>query len=626
MKTTKSREEIDRLVSADADAAARALGELWRHESGPAAASFVLSRFAQVRNRLNFTPFRIAIARSFTVEPVVPLFQATAFTYGIDLTVHTGDFNAYTQEILDAGGPLYQFEPDAVILAVQTNDVAPDLMRDYTSLTAAEIHVSVRRVASQFQDLVRVFREHSHASLIVHSLELPHELSGGILDIQIDAGQTDAIEEINRRLRHIARDFPGVYLLDYDALIARHGRLHWRDERTWLTFRMPIAADHLIHLAQEWVRFLIPLTDKIAKVLVTDLDNTLWGGVIGEDKIDDIQVGVEYPGAAFRELQQAILDLHRRGIVLAICSKNNENDALEALSQHPGMLLRRQDFAAIRINWNDKTHSLREIAAQLNVGMETLAFLDDDPVERKRVSDELPQVTVINLPNDPMRYAGALRECPVFERLSITEEDKQRCEYYRTQPQRSELARTVSTCEDFYRSLKQRAQIAPVQLSTLSRVAQLTQKTNQFNLTTRRYSESEIADLMQTAGWRVLSLRVSDCYGDNGVVGVAITHDLNNVCQIDTLLMSCRVIGRSVETALLSHLVTSARARGIRRIEGRFRPTQKNILVRDFYRQHGFQLVREEKADSLWALDVTAGNVACPEWITITVNADDENE
>ena len=346
-----------------------------------------------------------------------------------------------------------------------------------------------------FGDWIAGFRKHSNAALIVHSLEVPAVPLAGILDAQREDNAAEAIQRINRGLRALAGEYRGVYILDYDALVARHGRERWGDARKWLTVRLPVASANLPHLAAEWLRFLHPLAGKVAKCVAVDLDNTLWGGIVGEDGVNGIRLGAEYPGAAFQELQRALLDLSRRGILLAVCSKNNPADAMEALSGHPGMLLQPRDFAAMRINWNDKAQNLREIAAELNIGLDTVAFLDDNPVERQQVREQAPEAIVIPLPDDPMDYARAVRDCPWFERLTLSEEDRQRGDYYAAQRDRVELERTVTSKEDFYRSLEQVAEIAPVNPQTLARVSQLTQKTNQFNLTTRRYTEQQIADM-----------------------------------------------------------------------------------------------------------------------------------
>jgi FkbH-like protein len=411
-----------------------------------------------------------------------------------------------------------------------------------------------------------------------------------------------------------------VYILDYDALMARHGSEHWYDERKWLTARLPIAAGYLLHMAREWMRFIVPLSGRTAKVLVVDLDNTLWGGVIGEDGITGIKLGPEYPGAAHQALQRALLDLSRKGILLAVCSKNNLNDAMEALEKHPGMLVRARDFAALRINWTDKAQNLRAIAQELNVGVDALAFLDDNPFEREQVRGALPEVTVIDLQKNPLEYAAAVKNCAVFERLTLSSEDQRRTEIYAAQKQRAGAEQNFQSKEDFFRYLDQEAELDPVSDLTLARVAQLTQKTNQFNLTTRRYTEAQIAEMAKQPEWHISSIRVRDRFGDYGLVGVAIAHDEGEQCQIDTFLLSCRVIGRTVETALLAHLAESAAQRGRKRLEGWFLPTKKNAPARDFYEQHGFEWQVTNCEGSLWTLDLGSSTLRCPDWIKLKVN------
>jgi FkbH-like protein len=614
------RQEIDHLIAnGDFVSAARRLAELWELERGSATASFVTSRYEKLRAARQFIPHRLAVLRSFTLEPVVPLLRAAAFVAGIDLAVQLGDFNAYAQEILDDQSSLYAFAPDTVILAVQTRDIAPELWAGYADLSADAVSSAVARVVDSFRSWISAFRQNSRAHLILHTFERPPIPNLGVLDAQSEPSQSNAIRQINDSLKAVCREHRGVFLLDYGALIARHGYALWHDEKKWLTARMPITASHLTYLAQEWLRFLIPLNGRTAKALIVDLDNTLWGGIVGEDGMDGIRLGPEYPGAAHQALQRALLDLHRKGILLAICSKNNYDDAMEALSQHPGMLLKPEHFAAIRINWNDKALNVREIAAELNIGIDSLAFLDDYPVERAQMRIALPEVTVIELPSDPSLYADAVRDCPGFERLTISEEDRQRTALYAAERERSRAEQSFTSKEDFYRSLEQEAEIAAVDSSTLARVAQLTQKTNQFNLTTRRYSEEQIKEIAARPGWQVTSLRVRDRYGDHGLVGVAITHDQAEVREIDSFLLSCRVIGRDVETALLSHLAQTARAGGMKSMRGWFVPTKKNAPAKEFYAQHGFTVATNNGDGSLWALDLQSADIECPEWVKVRI-------
>lgn len=595
MAASDLRSEIERLISAGRPLeAAAALGAFWRADPAAGAARFLLKQFEALRRNLSLRPYKVHVLRSFTVEPLIPLLRAEAFVNGIDLSVRTGEFNVWAQEIYDAKSPLYAEKPDAVILALEQPDP--------TELLGA----------------LDFFRRHSDAAVIVHNRAVPAGPSRGVLDAQSDASEREAVQKINKRLRQTAQEFRGVYILDYDALVARSGADSWRDERKWVSVRLPMSSANMSRMVAEWMRFLQPLAGKIAKCAVVDLDNTLWGGVVGEDGVDGIKLDDSLPGAFHRELQQALLDLTKRGILLAVCSKNNPEDALAAIDNHPGMLLHQKDFAAVRINWQEKAQNLEEIAAELNIGVDALAFLDDNPVERQNVRLRLPAATVIELPEDVSAWAATVREAPVFQRLQLSSEDARRGEMYAQQRERQQLEQAHSSPEDFLRSLEQEVEIAPLTGVTLARIAQLTQKTNQFNLTTRRYTEQEIESLAAQPGASVLSLSVRDRFGDNGLTGVAILRREGEVCEIDTLLLSCRVIGRTVETALLARLEALARESGCRLLLGWFKPTKKNKPCASFYSDHGFRAARQDGDNVLWERDLAADPpLQTPDWVKV---------
>jgi len=580
-------------------------------------AQVILDQMEKLKKHLPTVPYRLAFLRSFTLEPVVPLVQAHAFLHAIDLKVEMGDFNTYAQEMLDPESKLYRWEPQAVILAIQTRDLVPALWDGFSELSSADRKHVVEETVQNLKSWIAAFRSHSKASLILHTFELPERPEAGVLDTQAKESQTEAIQRLNQEVRKIARDRTGVYVLDYDALVSRFGRSRWHDERKWLTVRMPMAADALNSLAEEYLRFILPLTGRVCKALVVDLDNTLWGGVVGEESLEKLQIGTEYPEAAYLALQRAIQHLGKRGILLAIASKNNPRDALEVLEKHPAMLLRPKDFAAVRINWNDKVQSLREIASELNIGTDALAFLDDNPIEREWVRSQLPEVTVIDLPTDPMGYRQALLDCPVFERLTLSEEDQARSRYYVEEIERKELRTQSSSLEDFYASLKMEAEIVEVGSDSFARVAQLTQKTNQFNLTTRRFSEPEIRAYLENPHAHGYVLRAYDRFGECGLVGVALTHDEEDQCEIRTFLLSCRAIGRTLETALLSHVAREAAARGVRVLKGRYLPTKKNAPAKDFYPRHQFKLMEDNDGKALWSFELASGVPPSPPWISL---------
>ena len=621
----KSSQEIR--VQIDAALAAGQLGralaqikQLWFADPSLANAPFVEARLSKCAAVFPRTECNLLILRSFTVEPLVPLLRATAACWGVDLSVRLGQFNSYVQEILDPHSTLYQEPTDVVVIAPLARDLAPELWSKFSDLAPPEIEAVIDRVVGGYRVWLDTIRSRTDVHIVIHNLEIPSNSSAGIYDAQAAGGQSQVIQRINRELVSLASAVTGCYVLDYEGLVSRHGRESWGDEKKWLTARLPLAGNSLIRLTQEWMRFLAPLSGKQAKCLVCDLDNTLWGGVIGEDGLAGIKLGADYPGAAYQALQRTVLDLSRRGILLAICSKNNEADALEAIQQHPGMLLRREDFAAIRINWHDKAANLREIAAELNIGIDSLVFLDDNPVEREFVREMLPELTVIDIDAaNPFGHATAVRQCPLFERLALSAEDRERTKLYAAQEQRTALASSAATLEDYYRSLEMVAEFGEVDAVTLERVAQLTQKTNQLNMTTRRYSEQDILRIQSEPSSWVTWVRVLDRFGDNGIVGVMIVHEQGKEWELDTFLMSCRVIGRTVETAMLAHLVSLAQQRGMQTLRGPFVSTAKNAPAKEIYASHGFRCEQTGDKESLWVLDLGTTLLATPEWIECRV-------
>ena len=603
MTNFELRQKIDlELQRGSATVARGLLKDVWKSRPSAATAAFVLGWRDRLTKALPMPTCRLAILRSFTVEPVVSLLEASALLEGINLEVHMGGFNTYAQEMLDPSSALYAFQPDVVLLCVQTRDIAPELWEG-GSLSPA---------LSEMQGLIDEFRNRSKAHLIVHSFEQPAVAGQGILDGQLERGQRACIDQMNEGLREFARRSQSVYVLDYDALVGRVGRENWFDPLKWTTMRFPIAANCIQHLAKEWLRFVYALAGPVKKVLVTDLDNTLWGGLAGEEGTAGVLVGDTHQGIGYRNLQRAMLDLHRRGILLAVNSKNNEADALRILEDRDEMLLRPSHFAAIRINWQDKAQNLREIAEELNLGTDSLVFIDDNPVECARIRTELPEVEVIELPSDPGLYERALRDSVHFERLTITADDEARNQQYQDQRERQDLAKAATSLDDFYWSLRQTVTISAVQPDTLSRIAQLIRKTNQFNLTTRRYSEEQVREMAGAPDCDVYAVQVEDRFGDNGIVGVVITRTNERAVEIDTFLLSCRVIGRTVETAVLAHVAAESRRRDAQELHGVFLPSKKNAPAADFFERHNF--AKADEADR-WVLDLSNQTVECPSWI-----------
>jgi FkbH-like protein len=596
---------------------ARALIEqLWRAHPGPATAAFVNSRLAKLPPAPGRRSATLAILRSFTVEPIVPIVRAAAALNGLDLTVHVGDFNSYTQEVLDPRSAVYEsWHPDVVVIAVQTRDIAPELWTTFADLSPDDVAAVVERVVSEYATMFGAFRRSSSCSLVIHGLELPARPALGVADHARPSGQTAAIDEINEQLRRLAGETTGVYVLDYDGLVARAGRRAWYDHDKWLSMRMPIRAEHLYDVAMEWLRHIQPLAGRIAKALIVDLDNTLWGGVLGEDLIEGVLLSPEHDGAGYWALQRAIRDLMARGILLGICSKNNEDDVREMFENHPAMVLRWSDFAAIRTNWDSKADNLRSIANELNIGLDALAFLDDNPAECALIRQELPDVIVLELDRVPDGIDNPVSGNPFFERLSLTNEDLARGDLYVAQRERTRAAEEAGSLDDYLHSLKMTVTVRDMAPEEIPRVAQLTQKTNQFNLTTRRYTEPEIEAFAARCSARVYVASASDRFGDHGLIGVIIAETGQASWEIDTMLLSCRVIGRGVETAMLSRVVSDSAASGAAAVDGAYIPTAKNAPARHFFETHGFSPTEVGDHGSRWRYDVYAGSIEVPAWI-----------
>lgn len=592
----------------------------WEASPDASVARFIKSRTERLWHGQAIRTRRLAVLRSFTLEPVLPLLQAEAALAGIRLDAWIGDFNAYGQEILDPASPLYAHQPEAVILAVQTRDIAPKLWSNFVGLSEDQVRSEIETAAGALLDLLRQLRAASPASIIAHGLERPLHVSRGLLDLRSGVGQADAISQINLRLREWCANQSDVYFLDYDELQARHGRLRFIDEKKWATAKLPLSASAVGWLAAEWWRYLGALFLPAAKVLVLDLDNTLWGGIVGEDGLEGIKLNDEYSGVFFKHFQRVVLDLAERGVILAIASKNNPADALQVLNEHPDMLVRGDKFAAMRINWDPKVASLASIADELNLGLDSFIFVDDNPAECEAVRRALPQVEVIELPTDPSTYADLLRRTPRLERMSVTSEDAERGRYYSDERHRRELESSVDTLEDFLNSLRIEIEIAPIDTMALARSAQLTQKTNQLNTTTRRYSEAQLAEQLRQPSWKGYALRASDRFGDNGLVGVALLNNQGELCEIDTFLMSCRVIGRGIETAFLHRLAELARNEGARELAGWFIPTAKNAPAAQIYARAGFLLRENRDGSERWGIDLK-DELSAPHWISIRSSA-----
>jgi FkbH-like protein len=562
-------------------------------------------------------PLKVAILRNFTFEPLVPVIGGEIFRAGFHPQFYLGDFNAVQVDALDPGSALYRFEPDFVILAQWLEALSPALTTAFISTPAGDVTRETDRVRQHLLEIVTALNASTRAPVLLNNFPLTVDPTLGILDAQSPSYQVNTILRLNADVLADASDLRDVVIVDMFRLFALHGSLNLFDERYWHIARAPLSQKALIPLGVEYGKLFRALSGKSKKCLVLDCDDTLWGGIVGEDGLAGIQLGSSYPGSCFVALQREILNLHDRGVILALCSKNNESDVLEVLRDHPDSVLRPEHFSAWQINWDDKVSNLRRLASDLNIGLDSLVFVDDNAFEAEFVRTALPEVTVVALPpKAPASYRVLLSRPGYFDTLSYTSEDRRKNAMYAENRERKALESTATSLEQYLAKLEIQVEIgAPAEID-IPRVAQLSQKTNQFNLTTRRYTEGAIRSFVDGSQSDVLALKVSDRVADLGLVGVAVVSYRDRTASIDSFLLSCRAIGRGVEEALLAVVERRAAARGAQRLVGMYSPTSKNVMVHDFYSRHGFDATVVSAEGETWTRPIEETTMLrVPAWI-----------
>jgi FkbH-like protein len=546
---------------------------------------------------------RLALLSSSTTDLLAPLLPLLASRDGIDMKVYVGPYGNYAQEILDERSGLYAFEPDVVIVATHWRDAKfPPFADDPAARVAACV--------GEFRRLWETLLERRACTIIQHGFDLPVGDAYGHLSGALAGGRAALLRAATRGLIEAAPTT--VQVLDLEEAAADVGRHRWEDASYWHAAKQHPAPDALPSLVERQVALVRASLGLTKKVLVLDLDNTLWGGIVGEDGVDGIQVGPPSAvGEAYAALQRYAKTLKERGIVLAVCSKNNDADARLPFERREEMVLRFDDFAAFQANWQDKPTNLREIARVLNLGLDSFVLLDDNPAERALVRAELPEVAVPEVGPDPAGFVAVLERRRYFEAWAVSVEDRQRAASYRTNVLREELRTSARTIDEFLQGLGMVAEVGPFDESLLARVVQLLGKTNQFNVTTRRHGEQRVRQMIADRRYWTRYFRLSDRFGSHGIIGLMIaarTDDAQPTWEIDTWLMSCRVIGRRVEDCMLATLVGAASAAGVRRIRGWYLATPKNALVRDLYPRFGFREVgRAGQDDVAYELAVVPG-------------------
>jgi FkbH-like protein len=604
---------------ADWRAALRALLKS-EHECWPGAVALANSRIDFVRTNsldeavrrtyaseppadIGTKPIRLAILGSSTLAHLHPGIRVAGLRRNIWISTYENEYGQYLQELLDTSSALHAFKPNAVLFAFDARHMTQGL---HASLSEADAASVFNESVALLKQCWQAARQHFNCPVMQQTfLDVFPNLMGSN-EYRLPGSRARLIAALNAELRHLA-DAENVDLVAVDDAAGRDGIQAWHDPALWHRSKQEITPAMSPAYGELVARLIAARQGRSAKCLVLDLDNTLWGGVIGDDGMDGIVIGQGSPlGEGFVAVQDYAKELARRGVILAVSSKNDEANALEPFEKHPDMVLRRNDIAAFHANWNDKASNIKAIAAELNIGLDSLVFLDDNPFERNLVREELPMVAVPEVEDDPATVPQLLADAGYFESLGVTDEDRERTAQYQENRAREQLRTTATDMGAYLRGLDMRMVWKRFDSVGQQRIVQLINKTNQFNLTTRRHTDQDVAGIMADPKSFGLQIRLLDRFGDNGIIAIVIGRMLApEDVTIDTWLMSCRVLGRQVEPTTLNLVAEMARGLGAKRLIGQYIPSKKNGMVRDHYAKLGFEVVSStEDGGSVAVLDL----------------------
>ena len=596
----------------------------WLRDEAPLVPSMLLAH--SVAARLKALPSllqetKIFVVRNATLEPFVTFLAYHCGRVGLRPVVEFSGYGDWATLASNPPNSPYRWRPDFFLVFLQVQDLSPVLADRFPSLSEKEVDREVAMVEEQITAIVDTLRQNSRAQILVADFFAVGHEGVGSLDGSLPDGYRSQISRLNAKLRDMAAGKTGVSVFGFSSTVARLGIQNILDRRSELTSRLPFTSTGLDGFSLDLARTIYPRAMSSKKCLVLDLDNTLWGGILGEDGPNGIEIGPDYPGNMFANFQREILRLYDRGALLAICSKNDESDVADVFQQHPDMVLRSEHFVAKKINWRNKADNLLEISRELNIGIDSLVFLDDNPVERASVRQHQPTVTVPELPKSPLEYADFLRALPWFEIASLTAEDRMRSAMYHSNVSRECMKQQSKTLDDFLRGLEMRLKIGDLDDFSAARLAQLHLKTNQFNLTTERHDEEALRQLSNLGGVRVLWLQLEDRFGNSGIIGAAILTRLGEpTAEINSLLLSCRILGRGIETALMSVVVRLAREAGSDVLQGKYVPSPRNSPCAGYLADHQFSL-HEELADGsqIFHARLSDVHILTPEFIDVEI-------
>ena len=541
-----------------------------------------------------FPQYKLSIMGDCATQHLATALRGYGVYMGLGLSVLDTDYNQIDAQVMDPGSELYRFAPNAVLIQMCTEKL-------YEAFCAAPLNCRSSFAEDTYARIVRIW-EQMNTNIAATILQCNFPLMDDGVFGQFGSKTADSFLFQQRKLNFLlmqgCQDVKNVYLIDLDSIQATVGRKAFSDPKLYYIAKMPISVDVLPEIAKKVLDQIQALRGITKKCVVLDLDNTLWGGVIGDDGLSGIQIGELGTGHAFSDFQAWLKELKNRGMLLAVCSKNNEPAAKEPFEKHPEMVLRLEDISMFVANWEDKASNIRNIQKTLNIGMDSLVFLDDNPFERNLVRSMIPEITVPELPEDPALYLQYLRNLGLFETASYSAEDAGRTQQYRQQAERAVFESSFQSYEDYLEGLAMKAVAAPFDVFHYPRIAQLTQRSNQFNLRTVRYTEAEIEAIANDNNRITLYFTLKDKFGDHGLISVVILDKQGQELFVSEWLMSCRVLKRGMEEFIINKILQTAADNGFRKVIGEYIPTPKNAMVKDLYEKMGFDRIAENRFEA----------------------------
>ena len=555
----------------------------------------------QLLEQENLLEKNIAILGGSTTSDVKLMLELFLLNYGIKPNFYESEYNQYYEDAIFGNEEFDNFHPDIIYIHTTNRNIKryPDI-----TMINEEINALLEQEYTRFTTIWNKLETKFHSIIIQNNFEYPFYRLLGNKDASSKKGRTNYITRLNMKFYEYSETHENFYINDINYLSASYGLDKWSNEFYWHMYKYALEVPAIPTLAFNIAKIIKSIYGKNKKALVLDLDNTLWGGIVGDDGVENLKIGPEVPsGQVFSEFQEYIKAHKDLGVILNIVSKNEQENAIAGLN-HPDSILKPEDFVSIKANWNPKNLNIEELAKQLNLGADSFAFIDDNPAERKIVKEYIKGIGVPEM-GEPENYIKMIDKQGYFEVTNFSKEDSKKTKMYKDNIKRTQMMQTFENYEDYLFSLKMKAQIKSVSPIYTARIAQLTNKSNQFNLTTKRYSQAEIEEIQGKDNYISLYGKLEDVFGDNGVVSVVIGNQKQEELHIDLWLMSCRVLKRDMEYAMMDTLIQKCKKRGIKTVYGYYYPTAKNKMVKEFYSLHGFEKIKEdEQENTTWKIEV----------------------